>query len=177
MSVVFVATSFARVRWEWLDYRARVRRSRHGRRLRRLVRGGGAVPPSAWEFRSPTPGSCRATRRASPAALGRFITNNFLTPKVLSEKLVKVDAAQWVADWLADPDNARSVARRAAVVVPEVVRALPRDVMADALGRSLVAGLKAVPAGPVAANLLGIVWAQGETQKLLDRAITLPRPR
>jgi uncharacterized membrane-anchored protein YjiN (DUF445 family) len=107
------------------------------------------------------------------AALGRFITNNFLTPKVLSEKLVKVDAAQWVADWLANPDNAKSVARRAALVVPEVVRALPREVMADALGRSLVAGLKAVPAGPVAANLLGIVWAQGETQKLLDRAITV----
>jgi hypothetical protein len=32
-------------------------------------------------------------------------------------------------------------------VVPEVVRALPRDMLADALGRSLVAGLKAVPAG------------------------------
>ena len=148
-------------------------------------------PKRAWSAPAPT-GSrssrCSAIRLGIPiphtgivprnkarigAALGRFITNNFLTPKVLSEKLVKVDAAQWVADWLADPDNARSVAHRAAVVVPEIVRALPRDVMADALGRSLVAGLKAVPAGPVAANLLGIVWAQGETQKLLDRAITV----
>jgi uncharacterized membrane-anchored protein YjiN (DUF445 family) len=41
-------------------------------------------------------------------ALGRFITNNFLTPKVLSEKLVKVDAAQWVADWRGNPDNAKA---------------------------------------------------------------------
>jgi uncharacterized membrane-anchored protein YjiN (DUF445 family) len=104
-------------------------------------------------------------------ALGRFITNNFLTPKVLSEKLVQVDAAQWIADWLGNPDNARGVARRAAVVVPEVIRALPREPMADALGRSIVAGLKAVPAGPVAGNLLAVVWAQGQTQKVLERAI------
>jgi uncharacterized membrane-anchored protein YjiN (DUF445 family) len=104
-------------------------------------------------------------------ALGRFITNNFLTPKVLSEKLVKVDAAQWVADWLGNPDNAKGVARRAAIVVPEVVRALPRDMLADALGRSLVAGLKAVPTGLVAGNLLAIVWAQGQTQKVLERVL------
>jgi uncharacterized membrane-anchored protein YjiN (DUF445 family) len=55
-------------------------------------------------------------------------------------------------------------------VVPEVVRALPRDLISDALGRSVVAGLKAVPAAPVAGNLLAIVWAQGQTQKVLERA-------
>jgi uncharacterized membrane-anchored protein YjiN (DUF445 family) len=57
------------------------------------------------------------------------------------------------------------------VVVPEVIRALPREPMADALGRSIVAGLKAVPAAPVAGNLLAVVWAQGQTQKVLERAI------
>src|SRR5262249_11274231 len=76
-----------------------------------------------------------------------------------------------VADWLGNPDNAKGVAHRAAVVVPEVIRALPRDVLTEALGRSVVAGLKAVPAGPVAGNLLAIVWAQGQTQKALERGI------
>jgi uncharacterized membrane-anchored protein YjiN (DUF445 family) len=90
---------------------------------------------------------------------------------VLSEKLVQVDAAQWIADWLGNPENAKSVASRAAVVVPEIVRAVPRDVLADALGSSVVAGLKAVPAGPVAGNLVAIVWAQGQTQKVLERII------
>ncbi len=172
MTIVFVATSFARVRWEWLAY------------VRAFAEAGMVGACADWFavvalFRHPLgipiphTGIVPRNKARIGAALGRFITNNFLTPKVLSEKLVKVDAAQWVADWLADPDNAKSVAHRVAVVVPEIVRALPRDVMADALGRSLVAGLKAVPAGPVAANLLGIVWAQGETQKLLDRAITV----
>jgi uncharacterized membrane-anchored protein YjiN (DUF445 family) len=172
MTIVFVATSFARARWEWLDY------------VRAFAEAGMVGACADWFavvalFRHPLgipiphTGIVPRNKARIGAALGRFITNNFLTPKVLSEKLVKVDAAQWVADWLADPSNAKNVAHRAAVVVPEIVRALPRDVMADALGRSLVAGLKAVPAGPVAANLLGIVWAQGETQKLLDRAITV----
>src|ERR1700722_5830020 len=172
MTIVFVATSFARARWEWLDY------------VRAFAEAGMVGACADWFavvalFRHPLgipiphTGIVPRNKARIGAALGRFITNNFLTPKVLSEKLVKVNAAQWVADWLTDPDNVKSVAHRAAVVVPEIVRALPRDVMADALGRSLVAGLKAVPAGPVAANLLGVVWAQGETQKLLDRAITV----
>ena len=57
------------------------------------------------------------------------------------------------------------------MVVPEAVRALPHDVLADALGRSLVTGLKAIPAGLVAGNLLAIVWAQGQTQKVLERVL------
>jgi uncharacterized membrane-anchored protein YjiN (DUF445 family) len=170
MTVVFVAASFAQAQWEWLAY------------VRAFAEAGMVGACADWFavvalFRRPLglpiphTGIVPRNKARIAGALGRFITNNFLTPKVLSEKLVQVDAAQWVADWLGNPDNAKGVARRAAVVVPEVVRALPREPIADALGRSVVAGLKAVPAGPVAGNLLAIVWAQGQTQKVLERAI------
>jgi uncharacterized membrane-anchored protein YjiN (DUF445 family) len=170
MTVVFVATSFAQVQWEWLAY------------VRAFAEAGMVGACADWFavvalFRRPLglpiphTGIVPRNKTRIAGALGRFITNNFLTPKVLSEKLVKVDAAQWVADWLGNPDNAKGVARRAAIVVPEVVRALPRDMLADALGRSLVAGLKAVPTGLVAGNLLAIVWAQGQTQKVLERVL------
>jgi uncharacterized membrane-anchored protein YjiN (DUF445 family) len=171
MTVVFVAASFAQAQWEWLAY------------VRAFAEAGMVGACADWFavvalFRRPLglpiphTGIVLRNKARIAGALGRFITNNFLTPKVLSEKLVQVDAAQWIADWLGNPDNAKGVARRAAVVVPEVVRALPREPIADALGRSVVAGLKAVPAGPVAGNLLAIVWAQGQTQKVLERAIT-----
>jgi uncharacterized membrane-anchored protein YjiN (DUF445 family) len=170
MTVVFVATSFAQVQWEWLAY------------VRAFSEAGMVGACADWFavvalFRRPLglpiphTGIVPRNKARIGGALGRFITNNFLTPKVLSEKLVQVDAAQWIADWLGNPDNAKGVARRAAVVVPEVIRALPREPMADALGHSIVAGLKAVPAGPVAGNLLAVVWAQGQTQKVLERAI------
>ncbi len=170
MTVVFVATSFAQAQWEWLAY------------VRAFSEAGMVGACADWFavvalFRRPLglpiphTGIVPRNKARIGGALGRFITNNFLTPKVLSEKLVQVDAAQWIADWLGNPDNAKAVALRAAVVVPEVIRALPREPMAEALGRSIVAGLKAVPAGPVAGNLLAVVWAQGQTQQVLERAI------
>jgi uncharacterized membrane-anchored protein YjiN (DUF445 family) len=170
MTVVFAATSAAQERWEWLAY------------VRAFAEAGMVGACADWFavvalFRRPLglpiphTGIVPRNKTRIAGALGRFITNNFLTPKVLSEKLVQVDAAQWVADWLGSPDNAKRVARNAAVVVPEVVRALPRELMTDALGRSIVAGIRAVPAAPVAGNLLAIVWAQGQTQKVLERAI------
>jgi uncharacterized membrane-anchored protein YjiN (DUF445 family) len=170
MTVAFAATSAAQERWEWLAY------------VRAFAEAGMVGACADWFavvalFRRPLglpiphTGIVPRNKTRIAGALGRFITNNFLTPKVLSEKLVQVDAAQWVADWLGSPDNAKRVARNAAVVVPEVVRAFPRELMTDALGRSIVTGIRAVPAAPVAGNLLAIVWAQGQTQKVLERAI------
>ena len=170
MTVVSAATSIVPERWQWLAY------------VRAFAEAGMVGACADWFavvalFRRPLglpiphTGIVPRNKARIAGALGRFITNNFLTPKVLSEKLVQVDAAQWVADWLSSADNARRVARNAALVVPEVVRALPRQPMADVLGRSIVAGLKAMPAAPVAGNLLAIVWAQGQTQKVLERAI------
>jgi uncharacterized membrane-anchored protein YjiN (DUF445 family) len=106
-------------------------------------------------------------------AMGRFITNNFLTPKVLSERLGTLDPARWAADWIAVPENARRVGRVVASAIPEIARALPREQVGDLLGRSLQRGLEALPAAPVAANLLGIVWAHGQTQQLIARGLEL----
>jgi uncharacterized membrane-anchored protein YjiN (DUF445 family) len=104
-------------------------------------------------------------------AMGRFITNNFLTPKVLSERLAGIDAARWVADWIAAPENACRVGRVAASAIPEIVSALPRDEVGALMSRALQSGFEALPAAPVASNLLGIVWAHGQTQKLIESGL------
>lgn len=104
-------------------------------------------------------------------AMGRFVSNNFLTPNVLTERLGKIDAARWAADWIVTPDNAHRIGRVVASAIPEIVSALPRDQMRDLMARALRRGLDAMPAGPVASNLLGIVWAHGQTQKLIDSAL------
>jgi uncharacterized membrane-anchored protein YjiN (DUF445 family) len=106
-------------------------------------------------------------------AMGRFITNNFLTPKVVAERLAGIDAARWIGDWLADPDNARRTAHSVALGLPQLVRELPRERFAELLEKSVRRGLEAMPAGPVASSLLAIVWAQGQTQKLLERSLEL----
>ena len=46
-------------------------------------------------------------------AIGRFIANNFLSPRVLAERIRDVDFSGWVARWILRGGNARNVAQRA----------------------------------------------------------------
>src|ERR1700677_796669 len=130
MTIVFIATSFAEARWAWLAY------------IRAFAEAGMVGACADWFavvalFRHPLgipiPHTAIVTHNKAriATAMGRFITNNFLTPKVLSERLAEVDAARWIADWLASPDNAKRVVRNVALAIPEIVRALPRDQIAD----------------------------------------------
>jgi len=106
-------------------------------------------------------------------AMGRFLTNNFLTPRVLKERLADLEISHWLAAWLASPENARRMSRGVVIAIPEIVRVLPREQIAEATGRWLQRGLEALPAAPVAANLLAIAWAQGQTQQLVERSLEL----
>ena len=106
-------------------------------------------------------------------AIGRFISNNFLSPKVLSAKIREVDPAGWMARWLSNPANANRVARRVATALPQILRALPRDEINAFLARAARSGIEAIPAAPLASKVLSVLWAQGETQALVERAITI----
>lgn len=172
MTAIFIAASFAAFNWPWLGY------------VRAFAEAGMVGACADWFavvalFRHPLgipiPHTAIVPRNKEriAGAMGRFITNNFLTPKVLSERLAEVDAAHWIAEWLANPDNGRRIARNVALAIPELVRTLPRERITDVLGQSLLRGLEAMPAAPVAANLLAIVWAQGQTQKLIERSFEL----
>jgi uncharacterized membrane-anchored protein YjiN (DUF445 family) len=106
-------------------------------------------------------------------AIGRFISNNFLSPKVLTAKIREIDPAAWAARWLSDPANANRVARRVTTALPQIVRALPRDDINAFLARATRSGIEAIPAAPLASKVLSVLWAQGETQALVERAITI----
>ena len=71
------------------------------------------------------------------------------------------------------PANANRVARRVATALPQIVRALPRDEINAFLARAARSGIEAIPAAPLASKVLSVLWAQGETQALVERAITI----
>ncbi len=169
---VFVAASIGQVQYPWLAY------------VRAFAEAGMVGACADWFavvalFRRPLglpiPHTAIVPRNKAriAGAMGRFITNNFLSPRVLAQRLATVDAARWVATWLTDVDNARRAGRAAARVIIEVVHALPRAHVDDVLGKAVQRGVTALPAAPLAANLLEIVWAQGQTQKLIERCLEL----
>src|SRR5579863_9657907 len=65
------------------------------------------------------------------AALGRFITNNFLAPRVAMARLASVDAVGLAARWLEDERNAQAIAAGAGRLVQYALDLLPRAAFAE----------------------------------------------
>ena len=57
--------------------------------------------------------------------------------------------------------------------LPKALSALPREQLVDWASEATLRGLSAAPAAPLASKILALVWARGETQALLNRAIEL----
>ena len=104
-------------------------------------------------------------------ALGRFIATNFLTRHALDRKLRSVDAVGAMTRWLADPKNSAKVAGVCSRALPEVVRIVPQDRIKQVVDELARQGAQSIPIAPLGAHVLETLWARGEAQALLDRAI------
>ncbi|HMK88517.1 MAG TPA: DUF445 domain-containing protein [Methylocystis sp.] len=104
-------------------------------------------------------------------ALGRFISTNFLTRCAVNDKLAKLDIAGAVARWLADPQNSSKIAAFCGRALPELVKIVPENRIREVVDEVARRGAQSVPIAPLSAQVLETLWAQGEAQALLDRAI------
>jgi uncharacterized membrane-anchored protein YjiN (DUF445 family) len=171
MFLVFVATSFAEAQWPWLAY------------PRAFAEAGMIGACADWfavvalfrhPFGIPIPHTAIVPRSKERigVAIGRFTANNFLSPRVLAERIREVDIAGWISRWLAKPGNAHSIAQRAASVLQQVLRSLPREDVNAFLSGAARYGIEAMPAAPLASRLLALVWAHGEMQTLIEHGIS-----
>jgi uncharacterized membrane-anchored protein YjiN (DUF445 family) len=160
MTLLFVATTLARVDWPWLPY------------LRAFAEAGMVGACADWFavvalFRRPLglpiphTGIIPNNKERIGGALSRFMTNNFLTAPVLNERLARVDVVGAIAHWLED----------LAQMLPRIVEELPVPRIGESVGRLAHQALANIPAAPAASKLLGIVWAQGEAQALIARGV------
>jgi uncharacterized membrane-anchored protein YjiN (DUF445 family) len=171
MLVIFIVTSYGEHIWPWLAY------------PRAFAEAGMIGACADWFavvalFRHPlgipiphtaiVPNS----KERIGIAIGRFTANNFLSPKVLADRIREVDISGWIARWLQKPENARNAAQRIAGVVQQVLRSMPRDDVNAFLTRAARYGIEALPVSPLASRVLSLLWAQGEMQTLVEHAIT-----
>ena len=171
MFLIFVATSFAEAQWPWLAY------------PRAFAEAGMIGACADWfavvalfrhPFGIPIPHTAIVPRSKERigVAIGRFTANNFLSPRVLAERIREVDIAGWISRWLAKPGNAHSIAQRAASVLQQLLRSLPREDVNAFLTSAARYGIEAMPAAPLASRLLALVWAHGEMQTLIEHGIS-----
>jgi uncharacterized membrane-anchored protein YjiN (DUF445 family) len=170
MALVFVATSAAKVDWPWLPY------------VRAFAEAGMVGACADWFavvalFRRPLglpiphTGIVPNNKERIGAALGRFITNNFLTASATGRRLARVDMVGTVGRWMSDPANAKRLSHNVALLLPRIVDSLPGPQVATFVGDLAYRGIEAVPAAPLAAKVLAVVWAHGEAQTLIARAV------
>ena len=110
-------------------------------------------------------------KRRIGAAMGRFITNNFLSPRVAIARLSSVDFVGLAARWLEDERNARAAAAAAGRAIPYALDVLPKGAIDEWVALAARRGIEAVPAAPLASRGLSILWAQGASQTLLDQGL------
>jgi uncharacterized membrane-anchored protein YjiN (DUF445 family) len=171
MLVIFVATSYGEHAFPWLAY------------PRAFAEAGMIGACADWFavvalFRHPLgipiphTAIVPSSKERIGIAMGRFTANNFLSPRVLAERIREVDIAGWISRWLAKPGNAHSVAQRVASVLQQLLRSLPREDVNAFLTGAARYGIEAMPAAPLASRLLALVWAHGEMQTLIEHGIT-----
>ena len=172
MALLVVATSLTVGRWPWLAY---VRAFAEAAMVGACADWFAVVALFRRPLGLPIPhtGIVPRNKARIGEALGRFVASNFLSPSVLAERLEKIEPSDWAAGWLTAPGHARGLAERLGRFLPQALAALPPDRLGDWLAKATLAGVEALPAAPVASRLLALLWAQGETQALLDRAIEL----
>ena len=110
-------------------------------------------------------------KRRIGAAMGRFITNNFLSPRVAIARLASVDFGGLAAQWLEDERNAQAVAVSAERAIPYALNVVPKGEIDEWVAFAARRGVEAVPAAPLASRGLSILWAHGAGQTLLDQGL------
>ncbi len=106
-------------------------------------------------------------------ALGNFVQRNFLQREVLAEKLAAMRLGERAARWLAEPQNARRMARHVAGGVAGAVNVLRDDDVQQVVDRAVVSRLRTMQVAPLLARGFGLLTEGGRHQTLLDDALRL----
>src|SRR6516165_11827674 len=126
MIALYVLTAASEARWPWLAY---VRAFAEAGMIGACADWFAVVALFRHPLGIPIPHTAIVpnSKERIGVAIGRFTANNFLSPKVLADRMREVDISGWIARWLEKPENARNAAQRIATVVQQVLRSMPRE--------------------------------------------------
>jgi uncharacterized membrane-anchored protein YjiN (DUF445 family) len=170
MAAIFLACSLTQLPWPWIPY---ARAFAEAAMIGACADWFAVVALFRRPFGLPIPHTAVVpnNKKRIGTALGRFITNNFLSTKVADERLARIDIVSWAARWIEDPMNSARLAQWAARLLPEAIRQVPANELGEFLGLAAQRGIKSIPAAPLASRVLAILWAQGAAQALFDHGL------
>jgi uncharacterized membrane-anchored protein YjiN (DUF445 family) len=170
MATIFVGASVGQQYYPWLAY---VRAFGEAGMIGALADWFAVVALFRHPLGIPIPHTAiiPANKDRIGTSLGRFVATNFLTTETLSPKLQALDPAGKVAEWLSDPVNAKIIADRASLFIPDIVNSLDDDAVNAVVKKNIIERVEAIPAAPLAGNILSGLLTDNRYQTLLDSAL------
>jgi uncharacterized membrane-anchored protein YjiN (DUF445 family) len=105
--------------------------------------------------------------------LGAFVQRNFLTREVIEMRLRSLNVGQRLAEWLADPDNARKISRNAATAMSSAAQMLRDEDVQEVIDRSVAERVRATHLAPLLGKVLGVMTEDDRHQEVLDEVLQL----
>lgn len=105
--------------------------------------------------------------------LGAFVQRNFLSREVIEHRLRNMEVGRRLAEWLAAPDNARTISRNAAVALSSATQMLRDEDVQEVIDRSLARRVRSMRLAPLLGRLLGVITENNRHQEVLDEVIHL----
>lgn len=105
--------------------------------------------------------------------LGAFVQKNFLNRDVVAAKLHSLNAAERVARWMVEPDNARRLARQIARSLATATNVLRDEDVEELITHAVVGQVRKTHVAPMLGKMLSVLTAENRHQVLLDDVIRL----
>src|SRR5215217_5937032 len=106
-------------------------------------------------------------------SLGLFVERNFLSREVVGTKLRAARVGERIGGWIAQPQNARQVARQVATALHGGASVLRDEDIEGALERGIVSRARRTQVAPLLGKVVSLMTADGRHQELLDEALKL----
>lgn len=118
----------------------------------------------------PIPHTALVRRRKDDlgASLEQFVTENFLTPQVMRERILDAQVTRRVGQWLADPQNAERVVSEASPFLKRAVERVDDEVIQAFVDDVIIPQVRREPLSPVAGHLLERIVEDGSHKGLVD---------
>jgi uncharacterized membrane-anchored protein YjiN (DUF445 family) len=170
MSAVFLATLVLEPRHPWLGY---VRATAEAAMVGGLADWFAITALFRHPLNIPIPHTAIIPNRKDRIGrtLGNFVQHNFLSPEVLGPRLLTLQPSRRAAEWLRQPEHARSLSRHAASALRSATDVVRDEDVHALLERSVIEPLRQRSIAPVLAKGLVLLTADHRHQQLLDRVI------
>ncbi len=171
-TIIFVIAHILEASYPWLGY---VRATAEAAMIGGLADWFAVTALFRYPLGIPIPHTAIVPRHKDRvgAILASFMQRHFLSGEVVGEKLRSANIARKMADWIVDPEHARTVARQAAIALSAGAKATQTDAVQHMIESALARKIESTPVAPLLGKALEVVVEDERHQDLFDDAIRL----